>query len=401
LTLTPVPRHPTQLLARRQVYVDQEALIEIREASHGVAGLTRTTQPCKSIRQSAFNDRACHSRMERRGVMGRRIEFHRISSSFVDRRPYKSPLLARDVARSAMVQTGLISRQGYMPGIVRVIAISPNNVCEPPMPVREIHPDNLLHPDLGLAEVEDYRAAAVCYSGTVKKDTRYGRHHHRRAQLFHIVCGAVTIETERGAFVVPPERAVWIPSDVVHAVTYLDDTAQRFVFFRPETVRHLPAQPAVIRLSPLLRELILALMGYSRDGAATGPGRRIVGVIIDQLATERAAPLHLPMPSSERLRRAMRELACDPARSDSLSDVARKAAMSDRSFERHFFIETGLSFRAWRQQARLMKAVEWLSLGIPVGEIADRLGYEQPSAFVAGFRRAFGVTPGRYFDSDG
>ena len=48
-----------------------------------------------------------------------------------------------------------------------------------------------------------------------------------------------------------------------------------------------------------------------------------------------------------------------------------------------------------------MKAVEWLSLGASVGEVADRLGYEGPSAFVAGFRKAFGVTPGRYFGDAG
>jgi AraC-like DNA-binding protein len=45
--------------------------------------------------------------------------------------------------------------------------------------------------------------------------------------------------------------------------------------------------------------------------------------------------------------------------------------------------------------------VEWLSLGVPVGEVSDRLGYEGPSAFVAGFRKAFGVTPGRYFAEGG
>jgi len=46
-----------------------------------------------------------------------------------------------------------------------------------------------------------------------------------------------------------------------------------------------------------------------------------------------------------------------------------------------------------------MKAVEWLSLGASVGEVSHRLGYEAPSAFVAGFRKAFRVTPGRYFGS--
>lgn len=262
-----------------------------------------------------------------------------------------------------------------------------------------IHPDNRIHPDLGLAEQWDYPAAIVGYDGTIEKGVHYDRHHHRRAQLFHIVSGAVTVETERGTFVAPPERAVWIPCDVDHAVTYLQETRQRFLFFRPEAVQHLPTVPAVIKLSPLLRELIVGFLGYARDAATEGPAARIGAVILDQLATEPAAPLHLPMPASTRLRRAVGKLAADPSLTDSLANIAREAALSERSFERHFRAETGMSFRAWRQQARLMKAVEWLSLGVPVVEIAERLGYEQPSAFVAGFRRAFGVTPGRYFQA--
>lgn len=261
-----------------------------------------------------------------------------------------------------------------------------------------IHADNLVHPDLSLSEAEDYPAALVAYAGDIAKGTHYDAHCHRRAQLFHIVSGAVTVETGRGTFVVPPERGVWIPSNVTHAVTYLQECSQRFLFFRPEAVLHLPQEPAVIRLSPLLRELILAFMGYARDDQSGGPAGRIATVILDQLATHPVAPLHLPMPSSPRLRRAVSKLAADPARADGLAKLARQAALSERSFERHFRAETGLSYRAWLRQARLMKAVELLSLGIPVGDIADQLGYETPSAFVAGFRQAFGVTPGRYFD---
>src|SRR5262245_57656712 len=205
-----------------------------------------------------------------------------------------------------------------------------------------VHADNLIHPDLGLAEAEDYQAAVVAYAGEIGKGTRYDAHRHRRAQLFHIVSGAVTVETERGTFVVPPERAVWIPSNVTHAVTYLERTAQRFLFLRPEAALHLPAEPAVIRLSPLLRELILAFMGYARDAQSGGPAGRIAGVILDQLATHPTAPLHLPMPSSARLRRAVSELAADPTRSDGLAGVAYRAALSERSFERHFRLETGL-----------------------------------------------------------
>lgn len=260
-----------------------------------------------------------------------------------------------------------------------------------------IHPDNLIHPDLTMPEAEDHLAPVVVWSGTVEKGRQFDMHHHRRAQLFHIVTGGVTVETERGTFVVPPERAVWIPSNVTHAVTYLQDCSLRYLFFRPDAVWHLPKEPAVIRISPLLRELIVAFMGYPRTDQASGAAGRIAGVILDQLATHPAAPLHLPMPSSARLRRAVRRLVADPGRDEGLADVARRAALSARSFERHFRADTGLSYRAWRRQARLMKAVEMLSLGTAVSDIADKLGYETPSAFVAGFRHAFGVTPGRYF----
>jgi AraC-like DNA-binding protein len=263
-----------------------------------------------------------------------------------------------------------------------------------------IHPDNLVHPDLSLGAAEDHAASVLCYSGDIEKGVHFGAHSHRRAQLFHIVSGALTVETARGTFVVPPERAVWIPSQAQHAVTYLRECSLRYLFFRPEAVKRLPEQASVVRLSPLLRELTLTLMEYPRDEAARGPAKRIAEVIIDQLETVPVLPLHLPMPSSARVRRAVRELAEDPGQAADLGAIAARAALSERSFERHFQTETGLSFRAWRQQARLMKAVEWLSLGVPVGEISDRLGYEQPSAFVAGFRKAFGVTPAKYFTKD-
>jgi AraC-like DNA-binding protein/mannose-6-phosphate isomerase-like protein (cupin superfamily) len=258
-----------------------------------------------------------------------------------------------------------------------------------------IHSDNLVHPDLELAETEDYSALVVAYAGDAGKALHYEPHSHRRAQLFHIVSGSVRVETERGSFVVPPERALWIPSGLPHAVTYLQQSSLRYLFFRPDAIQHLPRLAAVIRLSPLLRELILAFMAYPREPMA--PAGRIAGVILDQLVIDPVAPLHLPMPTSPRLRGAVVEIAADPARTEELSEISRRAALSDRSFERHFRSETGLSFRAWRRQARLMKAVEWLSLGASVGDVADRLGYEGPSAFVAGFRKAFGVTPGRYF----
>ena len=73
------------------------------------------------------------------------------------------------------------------------------------------------------------------------------------------------------------------------------------------------------------------------------------------------------------------------------------AGASARTLSRLFVKETDMTFGAWRQQARLLKALEMLAGGHGVTVAALELGYQSPSAFIAMFRRALGVSPGRYF----
>ncbi len=52
----------------------------------------------------------------------------------------------------------------------------------------------------------------------------------------------------------------------------------------------------------------------------------------------------------------------------------------------------------WCRQVKLFRALELLASGRSVSDVSHKLGYEGPSAFVSTFKKAFGVTPGRYFD---
>ncbi|QGZ34121.1 helix-turn-helix domain-containing protein [Stappia indica] len=244
---------------------------------------------------------------------------------------------------------------------------------------------------------EEHPDPIISFVGTEAAGAVTRPHAHGRAQLFHILRGSVTVVTQGGSFVVPPERAIFIPPGIVHHSNYHTETDVRFLYMRPEGLPTMPDTPFVVHVTPLLRELILAFMGAAPDYPSDGPTGRLAAVLVDQIAASRVAPLHLPIPEEPRLREAIRPLIDDPAVDLSASELAARANLSLRSFERHFPAQTGLSFRAWRQQAKLMKAVEWLSQGLSVGEVSDRLGYEGPSAFVASFKKSFGVTPGRYF----
>jgi AraC-like DNA-binding protein len=56
-----------------------------------------------------------------------------------------------------------------------------------------------------------------------------------------------------------------------------------------------------------------------------------------------------------------------------------------------------MTFGQWRQQARLLHALERLALGDKVVDVALSLGYDSPSAFATMFKRQFGETPSAFF----
>jgi AraC-like DNA-binding protein len=56
-----------------------------------------------------------------------------------------------------------------------------------------------------------------------------------------------------------------------------------------------------------------------------------------------------------------------------------------------------MTFGKWRQQLRLLQAMQMLAAGRPVTVVALEVGYNSPSAFIAMFKRTLGTTPHRYF----
>jgi AraC-like DNA-binding protein len=222
-------------------------------------------------------------------------------------------------------------------------------------------------------------------------------HTHPRGELLYSARGTVTMFAEEGSWVAPPERAIWVPAGVRHSTRHTVDTEIRIVFVRMDAVAGLPTRCAIMQVSPLLREIVLAVMDLPKLYDENGADGRLVRVLLDRIAVLPEEPLHLPMPTSPNLRAIAAELAESPG--VPLAKAARKAAMSSRSFARHFQAETGWSFGAWQRQARLLRALELLGTGLRVGDVAFTLGYESTSAFIAMFRRAFGTTPTRYFES--
>lgn len=220
------------------------------------------------------------------------------------------------------------------------------------------------------------------------------RHRHERAQLLYAASGVMSVVTDGASFVIPPQRAIWMPAGVFHEVTCRSPVSVRTLYV--DAAGDLPRECRVIEVSELLRALILTAMTLPREYDPAGRDGRIVQLILDSIATPTSPMLSAPMPHDARLLRVCQALIEDPTRADSLDDWAAKACMSRRTFTRAFREETGMSLAEWRQHVRLLEALARLACGQPVTTIAYDVGYESPSAFTAAFQRAFGVPPSRY-----
>lgn len=219
-------------------------------------------------------------------------------------------------------------------------------------------------------------------------------------QLAYASRGVMTVVTTEGVWVVPPNRAVWIPAGARHSVRTSGRVSLCTLFLRPELARRrLPRRCMALDVSPLVRELVLHAAHRNTLARDRPVDRRLAGVIVDQLVTLPHAPLRMPLPVDARARKAAELL--DAAPTTALARVARAAGASLRTLERLFLRDTGIPLGRWRRRARVIAALRLLADGTSITATATDVGYATPSAFVAAFRRELGTTPGRYFTGPG
>ena len=222
-------------------------------------------------------------------------------------------------------------------------------------------------------------------------------HQHPEDQLVFASKGVMTVRTKEGIWVVPPLRAVWIPAGTPHSVGMTGPVSMRTLYFLHRLVRALPQKCFVMNVSSLLRELILHACQFRKLHKRNPTESRLIEIIVDQLGVAHSIPLQLPHPTDSRAVWVARQLQAAPGDPGTLESLCADCGASKRTIERLFLAETGMTFTKWRQQLRLLHALQLLASGTKVTAAALDAGYNSPSAFVSMFRKQLGITPARYF----
>jgi len=209
---------------------------------------------------------------------------------------------------------------------------------------------------------------------------RIESHAHDHHQLLFASRGVMVVRAAGGRWVVPPQRAVWVPGGMQHAIEASGPVSMRTLYFAPRLRRPRLRECRALAVGPLLRELILHAVERGTLGRASAPEARLIGVLLDQLALVPDSALFLPEPRDRRALRVAEKVLAAPGERRPLDELARGSGASARTIERLFVAETGTSFGRWCQQVRLAHALPLVASGRAVTKVALEVGYESPSA---------------------
>lgn len=209
-------------------------------------------------------------------------------------------------------------------------------------------------------------------------------------QLIYASAGVLTARTADGTWTVPRHRALWVPAGIEHRLAVVHRTSLRTLYLGAH-LHALPAEPRVLDVPPLLRELVLHMVASAPLTLADPRHARLIGVLGDLLAESRVdGALLLPLPGDPAA------LAATELIDLAVRGICIRLGISRRTLERRFLDETGMTFGQWRRRARMLAAVRDMAAGATVAAAAQRSGYATPSAFSAAFRAELGTPPSRW-----
>lgn len=217
-------------------------------------------------------------------------------------------------------------------------------------------------------------------------------HTHEHAQLTFAASGMVQIHTDAGRWLVPPLLAVWVPAGMPHRAEVLTDAELWIVHCRTAALTPALAdgRAFAVRVTPLLRALLDAAFTAQVDAQKAD----LLGqLMLHELTETIDAPTFLPMPTSAAAGRVAARAIADPGNRLDFAALTQRAATSVRTVSRLFPSETGLTFKAWRQRARIVHAMERLGRGDSIARVATACGFATTAAFSAAFRQVTGMTP--------
>ncbi|HWK36329.1 AraC family transcriptional regulator [Sphingomonas sp.] len=219
-------------------------------------------------------------------------------------------------------------------------------------------------------------------------------------RILFTLLGIVVVSVDNGSWVLPPQRALWVPAGVDYSSFARKSGELRSFALAGTESMAVPGEVRLLNLSPFFRELLIEASRSADIAESTMRGAWLKSLILSEFEEKLHPAGRMVAPKDSRLLNICQAILADPSDNRTIDEWARTIGMSRRALTRNFRQQTGLSLAVWRQQARLEEATARLRMGESVTRVAYEVGYESIATFSMIFRQNFGMSPSRYARSD-
>lgn len=221
-------------------------------------------------------------------------------------------------------------------------------------------------------------------------------HSHPRGHLIYASTGVLRVQAITGQWLVPPTTAVWLRPSIEHQLTAVTGVTAHGILIAETITADLPPMDCVVHVSPLMRELIAALVSVPHQPPFQPRDALLGELLVEELTTVAQLPFHLPWPNDKLISKVCDALVRDPGQTSTAEALAQRYAITSKTLHRRFLKSTGMNFGQWRLKMRLMKSIEKLLQGLPITHVALESGYESHSAYSVAFKKTFACPPSQF-----
>ncbi len=217
-----------------------------------------------------------------------------------------------------------------------------------------------------------------------------------RDYLLYAAKGALRVSVGRDHWVLPPSFAAWVPANTPIVVKIDTPVTTCSVLTTPGFCEGLPGRPSVFQMSPLARQMINYCKNWGNDADHPPQAEPFFLAFLNVCAVLATASVNVKRPTATdpAVQRAIDITEAGLATAIAAGEVARQASMSERSLQRRFRDDVGMSWSEALTQLRMIKAGELLAMGDrSVIEISGEVGFNSLSAFNRAFRKFAESTP--------
>lgn len=222
------------------------------------------------------------------------------------------------------------------------------------------------------------------------------RHSHPRGHLLYATEGVLLVQAATGQWLVPPTTAVWLRPGVPHQLSTTTSVNVHGLFIDEILTAQLPDHDCVVHVTPLVRELIAALVQVVPQANPPLRDTLLGQLLIEELSALQPLPFHLPWPEESLMKQICEDLVRSPAQQRNVDELAQHYALTPKTLHRRFLKSTGMHLGKWRQQMRLMASIQFLLQGRSITQAALESGYESLSAYSVAFKKTFAYPPSEF-----